>query len=158
MEKMKFVRFGGLSPVKQDHYTTGKDKCFHNPPRKRGLYAFPYPYIETFLLGATDKPGHISNKTKWLKDEDGNRIKENDFYNFDRKWEKRFNRPSINLKYIKLLKKLNIRIKDIRTIFDEKDETIYVTVLNKPKTFEYDGEIWHHLGRHLKPNQIWVII
>ena len=26
--------------------------------------------------------------------------------------------------------------------------------MKKPRTFEYEGEIWHHLGHHLKPHQI----
>lgn len=148
---MNFVRFGGLSPVKQDHYTTGDDKTFHNPPRKKGNYAFPYPYIELFLIGSTSDPGHISNKSKWLKDDNGNRIKIEDFLKNDRL---EFGVDDINPKYIKLLKKYNIKIKDLRTLEDKKDKCIYLSVIKKPKIFKYDGEIWHHLGNHLKPHQI----
>ena len=154
MTKMKFVRFGGLSPVKQDQYTTGEDKSFHNPPRRHGLYAFPYPYVEKFLLGATDTPGHVSNKTKWLRDEKGNRIKSNDFYDDEKGYDMKLDGYPIRPKYLNLLKKLNVKRKDIWSIFDEKDKTTYITVLNKPRVFEYDGNIWHHLGLHLKPHQI----
>ena len=150
MSKMKFIRFGGLSPVKQDHYTTGEDKGFHNPPRKRGIYAFPYPYVEKFLLGATNDPANISHKTQWLKDEEGNKIKSNDFYgDYDPKTDK----MTILPKYIKLLKKLGIKQNDIWST-KGNDEVSYITVMKKPRTFEYDGEIWHHLGNHLKPHQI----
>ena len=154
MSKMKFVRFGGLSPVKQDHYETGEDKGFHNPPRKRGIYAFPFPYIEKFLLGATDKPGHISNKTKWLRDEKGNRIKSNDFYDDDKGYDIKTDTYPINPEYQKLIRKLNVKQKDLRRTWDDKDDTTYMTVLNKPRVFEYSGDIWHHLGIHLKPHQI----
>ena len=152
MTKMKFARFGGLSPVKQDHYKTGEDKGFHNPPRKRGIYAFPYPYIEKFLLGATDQPGHVSNKTKWLRDQEGNRIKYNDFYDRTKEYNKKTFEYPIKPEYLKLLKKLNIAQKDIRSTCD--NEITYITVLNKPRAFEYDDELWHHLGNHLKPHQI----
>ncbi|MFW6226356.1 MAG: hypothetical protein ACOC3V_05315 [bacterium] len=145
---MKFIRFGGLSPVKQDQYDTSSDKTFHNPPRRKGNYAFPYPYIEYFLLGSSSDPGHISNKSMWLKDEEGNLIKEEDFFKYDRITFEQ----SVNEKYIKLLKKLKIKKKDLRS--SKKGDTFYVTILKKPKYFEYNGEIWHHLGNHLKPHQI----
>jgi hypothetical protein len=154
MTKMKFARFGGLSPVKQDQYTTKEDKGFHNPPRRHGLYAFPYPYIEKFLLGATDQPGHISNKTKWLRDEAGNRIKYNDFYDRSKEYDLKLDGYPINPEYKRLLKKLNIKQSTLRSYYDEKDEVHYITVLNKPRVFEYDGELWHHLGHHLKPHQV----
>lgn len=151
---MNFIRFGGLSPVKQEQYTTGEDKTFHNPPCKHGLYAFPFPYIEKFLLSSTDFPGHISNKTQWLKDENNNKIKFDDFFDITKEYNTKLDRFPVNTKYIKLLKKLNIPLSNIRSIYDEEKETHYITVLNKPKIFEYDGEIWHHLGEYLKPNQI----
>lgn len=149
MKKIKFVRYGGLSPVKQDQYTTGEDKPFHNPPRRKGNYAFPYPYIEKFLLGVTNYPGHISNKAKWLKDEEGNKILDGDFY---KGYDKKTDRFIINKKYINLLKKLKIKQSNIGC--QEHNDAFYVTVHNKPRIFDYDGEIWHHLGDYLKPHQV----
>jgi hypothetical protein len=149
MKKLKFVRYGGLSPVKQDQYTTGDDKTFHNPPRRKGIYAFPYPYVEKFLLGATNYPGHVSNKAKWLKDENGNKIIDGDFY---KGYDKKTDRFIINKKYITLLKKLKIKQSDIGC--QEHNELFYVTVYNKPRIFDYDGEIWHHLTDKIKPHQI----
>lgn len=154
MNKMLFVRFGGLSPVKQTHYDTSEDKPFHNPPRKHGLYAFPYPYIEKFLLGATDEPTNISHKTQWLRDENGNRINDNDFYDYKKEYDSKTFEYPIKPQYIRLLKKLGIKRKDIWRSYDKKAECHYITVMKKPRTFEYSGEIWHHLGHHLKPHQI----
>ena len=147
---MKFVRFGGLSPVKQTHYDTSDKKGFHNPPRKRGIYAFPYPYIEKFLLGATDDPSNISHKTQWLKDENGNKIKYEDFYG---DYNPKSDKCDINPKYIRLLKKLGIKQKDIWSMSGNNDVS-YITIMKRPRLFEYDGDIWHHLGHRQKPEQI----
>jgi hypothetical protein len=47
-KKVTFVRYGGLSPVKQKGY--GETR-FHSPPARHGIYAFVDPFIEMFLLG-----------------------------------------------------------------------------------------------------------
>lgn len=47
MKKIKFVRYGGLSPV--NHKKIYKEDHFHSPPKKKGIYAFIFPYIEHFL-------------------------------------------------------------------------------------------------------------
>jgi hypothetical protein len=47
MKQIKFVRFGGLSPV--NHKKFYKQDSFHSPPCKKGIYAFIFPYIEDFL-------------------------------------------------------------------------------------------------------------
>lgn len=48
---MKFVRLGGLSPVKYKRVPGDDPMGFsgHTPPTKHGIFAFPWPYIETFL-------------------------------------------------------------------------------------------------------------
>jgi hypothetical protein len=45
--KIKFVRFGGLSP--RTHKRKNFESDFHRPPVKYGIFAFIYPYIEPFL-------------------------------------------------------------------------------------------------------------
>lgn len=52
-----FVRWGGLSPVKQRGFkqTKSEDATFHSPPAKKGIYAFPVKWIEKFLLGGKDR-------------------------------------------------------------------------------------------------------
>ncbi|HQK63110.1 MAG TPA: hypothetical protein PLV67_05985 [Methanofastidiosum sp.] len=51
---MKFCRWGGLSAVKykKPKYDNGKQFSseFHRPPRRYGIYAFPWPFIEMFLV------------------------------------------------------------------------------------------------------------
>lgn len=44
---VKFIRYGGLSSV--NHKKFYKKDGFHAPPRKRGIYAFLFPYVEIFL-------------------------------------------------------------------------------------------------------------
>jgi hypothetical protein len=132
---MVFIRYGGLSPLKQDHYTTSDDKSFHNPPKKRGVYAFPQGYVDKFLIGSTNEPNHVSGKSMWLKDKDGNKIKSEDFY------EDSYN-ETIKPEWVKYLKKLDIKQKNISYI--TKDDESYVIVLKKPKVFTYNGNLWHH--------------
>ena len=60
---IRFTRWGGLSSVKQKGYNPAMP-TFHSPPCRRGIYAFVWPYIETFLLG-----GYGDNQQKWNKGE-----------------------------------------------------------------------------------------
>jgi hypothetical protein len=49
---MKFVRFGGLSAIDYKPLIKKNDNAlltFHTPPRRYGIYAFIYPYVEDFL-------------------------------------------------------------------------------------------------------------
>jgi len=50
---MEFVRLGGLSPVKYKPVPGNANDPMgfsgHTPPVKHGIFAFPFPYIETFL-------------------------------------------------------------------------------------------------------------
>lgn len=163
MEKIQFIRFGGLSPVAQTQYTAGKDKekTFHNPPRKKGIYCFPWPYIEKFLLGSTNEPGHISNKSSWIKDDDGNLIKsEAACLPYDQ-WTPGCLDVEYMPWFLKLLKKRKIKLATVDTavykVNKEKDEdgdpinVCYMTELKKPRVFKYEGELWHHLVDHVKP-------
>lgn len=61
--EIKFVRFGGLSPVKQDGFNKSMP-TFHCPPAKRGIYAFVKNYIEFFLLGSENFKYH---RMEWIK-------------------------------------------------------------------------------------------
>lgn len=141
---MKFVRYGTLQPHKQVRY--GMD-TFHAPPCKKGFYAFPFKYVEFFLLGATSEPSNSSDKSYWLKDENGNRIKDNDIWDFD-DYNSRTGNYGIKKEYKSLLKKNNIKQSRLRS--HDENGTYYVTILKPPKEFEYDGELWHHLGDVIK--------
>lgn len=144
---LEFIRYGGLSPVKQIQYETNTG--FHNPPKRKGIYAFVYPYIDLFLIGSTSDVGHISNKSAWLKDRYGNLIKSDDF--FTDEWKNNMYllpKP----KYITLLKERNIKYKHLRS--SKKNDVYYVSYIKKPHTFTYSGLIWHHLYEYVKPIDI----
>lgn len=171
-DDVKFVRYGGLSPLKQEHYLPDghPDKSFHNPPRKYGLYAMIKGYEELFLLSSTNDPDHISGKSQWLKDDNGNLIEDTRDYNF----ETGENIIPIELK--KLLKKRKIKENQLgsyKKMFNCPDGDIecddcpikidcdefskkpsYLTILKTPKTFSYTGDIWHHLEHSTNPCDI----
>lgn len=129
LKKVKFLRFGGLSPVIQYGYG---NNTFHAPPAKKGIYAFPYPFIEWFLLGgnyADPKKSIVKNPTnriQYLRDKKGNLIDTNhpDYEKHsacDKNWTA-----------------------DRR----KTEEDDFYGVLYRPssrKIFEYKGDIWHHL-------------
>jgi len=53
MKKLKFVRYGVSSPLKQTHYVVdGEEKGYHNPQKRKGLYCMLQVYEEHFLLVA----------------------------------------------------------------------------------------------------------
>ena len=58
---MKFIRWGGLSPVVQKGYNP-EMPTFHCPPARKGLYAFPFPFIEPFLLSGDFDNNHKEEK------------------------------------------------------------------------------------------------
>jgi hypothetical protein len=162
MNKIKFIRFGGLSPVKQHRYTTNEDEMgFHYPPAKYGFYAFHQKYIDLFLLGATYHPFREYAKGEWIKDECGNLIENS-------KVIKGFKKDGTTVYvdwFLKLMKKRKIkssrvwtsRLKageDIKCEFEGECEDCenynlctkhYMVKIKEPKIFTHTGEIWHHL-------------
>lgn len=156
-EPIKFVRFGGLSPLKQDHYESGEDKTYHNPPRRKGFYAFPWPYMSFFLLGATYTPGHVSNKSSWILDKDGNKMDSEEFlleYDAD-------SNPVWKPEVYAALKRRGLNHTLIWTQaekeYDENDPNprkFYLVAIKRPKTFSYEKEIWHHLGEYMQAKDI----
>jgi hypothetical protein len=138
------MRFGGLSPVKQHGYDSSMP-TFHSPPARRGIYAFRYPYIEPFLLGSSTGIGGYdgtSNRVKYLLKKDGTRITNLDS-EFDETWEKKdvFTQPT------------NEYIKANSTDFSGAKYYL-VTWVDRPKIFETNEDVWHHLGHHLRSKNI----
>lgn len=104
-----FVRYGGLSLVKQKGYSKVA-KTFHSPPATKGIYAFPIKTIDFFMcahrkkfelqrkefkhkgniwhhLGHHCKPSQILDRHgSWVKTE-------------FKVWEKAFSKESLNLRY-----------------------------------------------------------
>ena len=100
-KQIKFCRWGGLSPVKQKGYDP-KMPTFHSPPMRKGIYAFVWPYIETFLL-----TGKTGNNHVWSKET-----------SYSEKWK------------------------------------CEGEILKPSRIFVYDGDLWHHLGEHLRSKEI----
>ena len=66
MKRIELARYGGLSPIKQKHYTTNYDEMtYHGAPEKYGIYAFIWPYIDWFLINGDT--GKIKDNTDGLK-------------------------------------------------------------------------------------------
>ena len=113
--KLKFVRYGGLSSVPQKGY----DPSFptmHSPPARRGIYAFVWPFIEFFLLG---KDEFDARRMKWARDDKGQLIDE---------------------KHPKLKELVTDRM-----LFYNREGVMTAAIHKDPVTFEYHGPLWHHL-------------
>lgn len=145
---MEFVRYGSLTV--QDHNITDHIS-FHTPPVKRGFYAFPKGYVETFLLSGIGSGSVKNGRFTYLRDDKGNKIycngKEADEY-IEQLCRK-------NKKY--LTRSIQQEVPDIEYTQFAKDEDYDkywdwleeqrwpLIVENKPTYFNYNGLIWHHL-------------
>jgi hypothetical protein len=173
---LKFARFGGLSSVVQLGYKA-KPKTFHSPPATRGFYCFVWPYYEAFLIGGswTAWPWKLNSKFSYIRDAKGEIItdKHPEFETYispnkvfqvpTKNWNKNADaRPDLwdrtddtGRKYTDSeMDEIDARMdKDWED--NHKDEPKWVYAIRpSPKIFTYDGNLWHHLGTHLKPNQI----
>jgi hypothetical protein len=167
--KIKFARFGGLSSVNQQGYTTNFG--YHSPPCRRGFYAFVWPYYDFFLLSngkTTSYPWAIGTKFSYVKDGKGNII-DDKHPEFEELTEghKCWSIPTKSWDaHMKTWYDMNISYDDVsydkmRDEFDSKWEEKnqgkgkYVLVQKpSPKIFEYTGNIWHHLGEFLSPSGV----
>jgi len=135
---IQFVRWGGLSSVKQKGYDI-EMPTFHSPPTRRGIYAFVWPYIEKFLLGSSIfKPYRM----KWLKDKNGKKIKyeEGKYEKGTSVWKNEKNKN----KFENLLEKNNNNNlkEDLEKI---REDGKFLAEHIRPKKFKYKGDLWHHL-------------
>ncbi len=176
VKKIRFARFGGLSSVNQLGYDS-KMPDFHSPPASRGFYCFVWPFYEMFLLGAgmTKAPYVTGAKFIYVRDGKGNIIDEkhpeytrltemNDY--FSKYW-------TCESKQWKDFKRKNDwpgwrddpdeddacekRRDDISAKWDAECKHLPQWVLvekPRPRIFEYDGELWHHLGKNLRHGAI----
>lgn len=145
-EKIKFARFGGLSPVVQKGYTTNpKERGFHTPPARKGFYAFIWPYYEFFLLGGTySKLGTGHAKFEYLRDDDGKKIE----YDADNPLLKKYLIQGKTGKFFR-----DSGIKDVSWKIWEHNG--YAVVKKTPRVFTHTGELWHHLdNKAVKPFEI----
>lgn len=144
----KFIRYGGLSPVKQKGFTTNPTS-FHSPPARNGFYAFPQNYIELFLLGgdyASPKNKDATNRFVYVKDKKGNKIT-NDHPEF----EKLQNNPNFWTQQIGIKDGAE---KNEYGYYDWDDQIVALIKRVHPRKFEYSGDIWHHLGEFVPQEKI----
>lgn len=164
---MKFSRFGGLSAVRQKHYVVGEDKSFHNPPRRKGVYAFVYGYEESFLLGGDKDRSKGYSQT--IKNRNGEKLytKSDEYGNI---LEKNYKGDlSLSNSYWKTWVNNG---EESHPLEDQKERNFYKyysslitfnpdgtkTELSykpcKRKVFEYNGEIWYHIDYKIKKEEI----
>jgi hypothetical protein len=143
---MEFVRFGGLSSVNQRGYDPAMPG-FHSPPARKGIYAFPQGCIVPFMLGG-DRPGESKGSARYVRDKQGNKITdEEDLYTnyearpyvYSASGEPHY--PDRNFYKVYSTKK-------------GKDGKHYWVRPAPMKKFSYEGRVWHHLGKKMKPSQI----
>lgn len=164
-KKLKFARFGGLSSVNQKGYRA-EARSFHSPPATRGFYCFVWPYYELFLLsgGWTKDPWTKGAKFTYVRDKEGNvinnkhpdweKLAESERYwssntkewsEHQKKWPE-FEDPDYDAKVSALDKDWK----------DNHADTPQWVLVEKPspKIFDFDGELWHHLGDTLRPGAV----
>lgn len=146
---LTFIRYGGLSPVKQRGFTTDeKDKSFHSPPARKGIYAFPEYWVEMFLLGGDMNSFGVRNRTIKVRDKDGNIVTNRHplFKKLQDRGEKYWDKTDGKL--------WPDAEPDEDGDYDWEDYIHYLTVHQKPRKFEYSGNIWHHLGEFVPNGKI----
>lgn len=135
-----FIRWGNLNPVKHKEARKADEQSWiHIAPCYKGVYAFPRGYVELCIVGGE----FGAHNTRLLKDEDGNPIPRDMFYT---------EHYDIQPKYRKIVRSRRIRQRDL--IYIEKKGIQYVGYNLKPKLFDYKGDIWHHLVKHVKKSDI----
>lgn len=131
--KLKFVRYGGLSSVPQKGYDSAMPGP-HNPPARRGIYAMPEQAISTALFVTNCNPYADSEfdprRMEWVRDEAGNPILADSEEAKKILSGKKPTRFGGKPKYCKI---------------HTANATFYLARIRNPKTFVYDGELWHHL-------------
>lgn len=140
---IKFIRFGGLSPVIQEGY--GEDG-YHAPPARKGFYAFPETTIERFLLGS-----NVFDQRRMVKI-DPSKVKK-DEYGYPHgavRWKDNKSAKFFDENYDKMS---DDELKEYR------NKNQCYTKHCKPKKFEYHGNIWHHLQTRdvIKQKGSWVL-
>jgi hypothetical protein len=160
---IQFIRWGGLSSVRQKGYNPAMPS-FHAPPARRGIYAFVWPYVEYFLLGTdTFKP----ERMKWIKDEQGNKQRYDEkSYDWSKDLDEEqgmyvWKNKKTQEKWHELFDKKDKGEEVPEEEFDKLRQEHYLAEHIKPKRFKYKGDIWHHLNvpnmAVLQRKESWVL-
>lgn len=140
-----WTRYGHVVPFEQISFSHDESKItFHSAPARRGLYAFPKGYEETFLLSSngSNSPDRLTQRSFYLKDSEGKRFHWKDevieYFDRTRHRTERVITPEVKA----ALGKVGYHKKDI---FEVEG---FVCVMKRPHVFRYEGELWHHLKEH----------
>lgn len=167
MKTYRFIRFGGLSSVPQKGYNPDMP-TFHSPPARRGIYALPYDRIELFIVPVvnmrTNKKTQrelIHPGSQYVRDSKGNKITFNwkehcGEVEYSKEAQKAYYNPHYNPKdfysdqykrhiYNHTFWKGNTEVEDYE--YEEHNFSHDALIkLKKPKSFDYNGNIWCHLN------------
>jgi hypothetical protein len=187
MKTYKFVRYGGLSSVRQKGYTPN-NAMVHTPPARRGIYAMPYDMLEMFLISPITTRRKKSNRElinhhhEYVKNKKGEPIKLT--WNYHHRGIPESSNTSagelkkfFHTRYDRFLGK---KIREYNSNFGyrsfwkegmteySKDAFLYGLIIkpSKPKYFDYSGNIWCHLHWYvpvkrkdiLKENGDWILL
>jgi hypothetical protein len=146
-----WVRYGNVCSLPQHHFAIDpKDMDFHTAPARKGFYAFPRGYTDFFLVGCTQHPKHISQKSYYLKDENGKRMSWERHVNH-RDWPLRGEKQPKDAISPELWRVLKVQgIRHSQTFEHEG----YICILKKPHIFRYTGDFWHHLADCVDPEDV----
>jgi hypothetical protein len=137
-------------------------ETFHTPPARRGLYAFPLGFVESFLLGGFNfRP----DRHEWVRDENGKKITEDHpiakKYEIVEKFGEYIDRW---IPTIKTGKKDPYQDWINRSDGYNPDDPKFVYKQKPPKIFIHTGDVWCHLdyviSRHhiLKVKGSWILL
>lgn len=156
---MKFFRYGSLVP--QEH--TPDAESYHSAPVKYGIYAFPKGFVDYGILYGKGRGSVENGRYSYLKDNNNKKIKVklDDFCECEKitgENEEYYKTNKLKQPYSKILKKyrcyavMDVKSKEIYDDYefikksDAEDKSFYILKENEPRRFDYNGNIWHHLG------------
>ncbi|MCB1178443.1 MAG: hypothetical protein KDK36_12735, partial [Leptospiraceae bacterium] len=115
------------------------------PPKRKGFYAFPKGFVEYFLI-TNREPQHITQKSVWLKNEKGEKFKEEGNYKpFEyTRGNKIFYNHWVSKEVLKQLKRKGFKKNWVEKDFTPQGDW-YLCYFKPPKGFRHFGNVWNHL-------------
>ena len=138
--KMTFKRWGTLAP--QAHYREDDFYKYHDSPVKMGIYAFPDRFAWYPGVGG---PSICNGRKYYVRDENGKKIMMTSKEYCALETRERHGRDIIvSPKYLRGIDMDNLYHVGDDDDDDEKPSPIVIWI-NRLRTFNYGGNIWHHL-------------
>lgn len=137
---MKFVCFGEPKAIEPhaDWYLV--------PPRKKGMFAVPYGFVDADWINArpVSEPG---SNTEYLLGPDGRKLTQSEFNALLDKANAEKPCPGIAAWYVE-------QLGDLRKLIYPEGKEPYMRVLVRPQLFEYEDHLWHQLIDEVSPDDI----